>query len=47
MVEQLCKNGGNANALLTWLLKSDLPVATIFAPDSNAMKGSISGSGFE
>ena len=32
-------------ALLTWLGKSDLPVATIFAPASKADGGNISGDG--
>src|SRR5467141_4470698 len=36
---------GNPRELLTWLGKSDLPVATIFAPASFASQGQTSGIG--
>src|SRR3989475_13110834 len=37
---------GNPRELLTWLGKSDRPVATILAPASFASQGQISGMGF-
>jgi len=45
-IEGPSEYAGNPSELFTWFGKSDLPVATIFAPASSASQGQISGIGF-